>query len=287
MPDPLSIPPVDPVSSAIRNRMAADPAYVSRLFQIESSGNPNAVTGSNRGLGQFGPQEESRYGLNDANRGDYGAQSSAVGREYSEHYPILQKRLGRDPTPGEMYLMHQQGIAGGPALMTAEPTTPAWQAIRPYYKNDAIARQAITGNIPQGHDLYGRDPDQVTAGDFTKLWTGKFGGAAAPAVAGAPAAPAAAPVIAQAPAQTAPVGPAGDSSGESGEAVPSPSVQGMIDPNEKAWGMFQKFGGGRGILNGQQAEAQAPQMMRLRNAGGTPMAQQMRQSLLANILRKQ
>lgn len=104
---------------------------------------------------------------------------------------------------------------------------------------------------------------------------------------GAPAAPAAAPVIAQAPAQAAPAGPAGDSSGESGEAVPSPSVQGMIDPNEKAWGMFQKFGGGRGILNGQQAEAQAPQMMRLRNAGGTPMAQQMRQSLLANILRKQ
>lgn len=256
----------------IRNPMAADPAYIARLFHIESGGNPNAVTGSNRGLGQFGPMEESRYGLGDHNRGDYGAQAAAIGREYAEHYPILQKALGRAPSPGEMYLTHQQGVAGGPALLTSDPGVPAWQAIRPFYKNDAIARQAITGNIPRGHDLYGRDPDQVTAGDFTRLWTGRFDGqAVAPGSA----------------AQTAPVPSLGGSPGvpDASPAPSVPSVQGMIDPNDSAYRMFEKFGGGRGMLNGQQqGESPPPPMMRLQR--GTPAAQAIRQSLMANILQR-
>ena len=44
--------------------MAMDP-YTSRLFQLESGGDPNAVTGSNRGLGQFGPSEEAQFGLSE------------------------------------------------------------------------------------------------------------------------------------------------------------------------------------------------------------------------------
>lgn len=249
---------------AVPNLGAADPAYIARLFHIESGGNPNAVTGSNRGLGQFGPNEEARYGLGDHNRNDYGSQAAAVGREYAEHYPILQKALGRPPTHGESYLTHQQGVAGGPALLTADPATPAWQAIRPFYKNDAIARQAITGNIPRGHDLYGRDPNEVSAGDFTRLWTGRFGGQ---------------PVGASSP-ETAPTAPAANPGG-----APAPSVLGMIDPNQSAWRMFEKFGGGRGMLNGQgQAESHPPPMMRLPN--GTPAAQAIRQQLLANILQR-
>lgn len=171
-----TIPAVDPqtLAAAIRARAAADPAYIARLFQIESGGNPNVVTGSNRGLGQFGPREEARYGISDANRGDYGTQAAAVEREYAEHAVALKKALGRDPTHAESYLTHQQGIAGGPALLTADPSMPAWQAIRRYYKSDAIARQAITGNIPGNHPLRGQDADRVTVGDFRNLWTSKF-----------------------------------------------------------------------------------------------------------------
>lgn len=172
-----TIPDVDPqtLATAIRAR-AADPAYVSRLFQIESGGNPYAVTGSNRGLGMFGPREEARYGITDANRGDPGTQVEATERERAEHAVALRKALGRDPTRAESYFTHQQGIAGGPALLTADPTIPAWQAIRPYYKSDAIARQAITGNIPTGHALSGQDADRVTVGDFRNLWIPKFDG---------------------------------------------------------------------------------------------------------------
>ena len=72
----------------------------------------------------------------------------------SGHCTVLSRALGRDPTPGELYLTHQQGIAGGPALL-AGGDRPAWQVIRPYYKSDAIAKQAITGNLPQDPGLRG------------------------------------------------------------------------------------------------------------------------------------
>lgn len=148
--------------------------YTARLFQIESGGNPNATTGSNRGLGQFGPAEEAQFGLNDQNRTDPAAQAAAVQREAVLHSGVLSKALGRDPTPGEMYLTHQQGIAGGPALLTADPSQPAWQVIRPFYKSDAIAQKAITGNIPGNDPLARASAGDITAGDFRNMWVSKF-----------------------------------------------------------------------------------------------------------------
>lgn len=207
--------PPDATAALIRARAAVDPNYVARLFQIESGGDPNAVTGSNRGLGQFGREEEARYGINDQNRADRAAQAAAVAKEAEEHATVLRRALGRDPTPGEMYLTHQQGIAGGPALLGADPNVPAWQAIRPYYKSDRMARLAITGNVPFDHPLYRQDADKITAGDFRNLWVNKFersGRGAAPATAPSGAAPAAAPgpVSSAAPSQTGavPVDPA-------------------------------------------------------------------------------
>lgn len=148
--------------------------YTARLFQIESGGNPNATTGSNRGLGQFGPAEEVQFGLNDQNRTDPDAQAAAVQREAALHSGVLSKALGRDPTPGEMYLTHQQGIAGGPALLTADPSQPAWQVIRPFYKSDAVAQKAITGNIPGNDPLARAAPGDISAGDFRNMWVNKF-----------------------------------------------------------------------------------------------------------------
>lgn len=165
----------------------ASPAYIARLFAIESGGNPNAVTGSNRGLGQFGPQEEARYGITD--RTDPNQQSAAVTREAQEHGRILSKALGRDPTPGELYLTHQQGMAGGPALLTAPPDTPAWQAIRKYYGSDRVAKSAITGNLPRTSPLAGRDPNDISAGDFAKFWVSKFEGGLGPSTTASQAAP--------------------------------------------------------------------------------------------------
>lgn len=164
-------------------------AYINRLFQVESSGNPDAVTGSNRGLAQFSPDLEQRYGITDANRTDPHAQMNAVIREQQEHAPILRSALGRDPTPGEQYLMHQQGIAGGPALLTANPDQPAWRVLRPFYSSDAIAKSAVTGNLPKDSGLKGNDVNTITAGQFSNYWKQKFeGGMGRMAAAAAPGA---------------------------------------------------------------------------------------------------
>jgi hypothetical protein len=154
----------------------ADPTfndYIARLFKIESGGDPNARTGSNRGLGQFGPTEERRYGITDANRTDPMAQAAAVAAEHAANTGALTKALGRDPTFADHYLAHQQGVTGASALL-ANPNVPAWQVIRPYYRSDAIAQKAITGNIPSDNPLRKLDVNDISAKGFTDMWADKF-----------------------------------------------------------------------------------------------------------------
>ena len=42
-------------------------------------------------------------------------------RNAEDNAAYFTKSMGRAPTPAELYLMHQQGIAGGPALLKADP----------------------------------------------------------------------------------------------------------------------------------------------------------------------
>ncbi|HEX3525157.1 MAG TPA: hypothetical protein VHT52_24095, partial [Stellaceae bacterium] len=74
-------------------------AYLQQVGRIESGGNPNAVTGSNAGLYQFGPGEQRRYGI--TNWRDPAQQQRAMRMETNENTQILRRALGRDPTPGE------------------------------------------------------------------------------------------------------------------------------------------------------------------------------------------
>jgi hypothetical protein len=168
-----------PGSQAPVGSRAPDPNYnpgdyARATFQIESGGNPSARTGSNRGLGQFGPQEEARYGLNARNRNSPAAQQAALQRETQDNTRILQNSLGRAPTGAELYLTHQQGQAGGPALLRAPADQPAWKTVRPFYRSDAIAQRAIRGNIPSDNPLRGTPVDQVTAGQFRGMWADRY-----------------------------------------------------------------------------------------------------------------
>jgi hypothetical protein len=150
-------------------------AYLDQVARIESGGNPNAVTGSNYGTYQFGPGEMRRYGM--TNWRDQGQQRRAMQLETNENTQILRRTLGRDPTPGELYLTHQQGQAGGPALISAaqrNPNMPAYQAIQRYYRNPQIAMTAIHGNIPSTNPLRGVPASQVTAKQFVDMWNARF-----------------------------------------------------------------------------------------------------------------
>jgi len=147
--------------------------YNKALIAIESGGNPRERTGRNLGLAQFGRTEERQYGINRRNRGDPQAQEAAIQREVADHSNILRRTLGRDPQPWELYLTHQQGRSGGPALLAADPNTPAWQAIRQFH-GDKGAIRAIGRNIPSDNILSKFPPEQITVGQFRDMWHQRF-----------------------------------------------------------------------------------------------------------------
>jgi len=161
------------------------PGYSSRVFQIESNNNPNAVTGSNKGLGQFGPREEAKYGITDANRTDVGAQTRALGKENEENRDQLSRVLGREPRGSEYYLAHQQGL-GGAVMQLGHPDRPAWENMAATgegrQKGDDWARRAIWGNMtPAMKAQFPGGVNTVTGGDFVRLWTERFYSGGAPA----------------------------------------------------------------------------------------------------------
>src|SRR6516162_9722337 len=148
------------------------PEYIGRTGTLESGWNPHNVTGSNRGLFQWGPPEERMYGI--TNWLDRGQQISALNQEAGRNYKALNSALGQPPTGSQLYLAHQQGLGGARALLTAAPDQPAWMAVRPFYKSDAVAQRAISGNIPSNHYLFGSDPSKVSAADFRGLWDARY-----------------------------------------------------------------------------------------------------------------
>lgn len=172
-----------------------DDPYINRTVHLESGGDPKNVTGSNRGLAQYNREDEKRLGITDWTNPEQHV--AALRKERAENRTRLASALGRDPTPGEEYLTHQQGAAGGPTLLTSDPRMPAWQAIRKYYPNEKVALSAVAGNIPSDSPLKGRDPRTITVGEFRNMWTNKFERGMRPgAPQAAPVAPANGPAMA-------------------------------------------------------------------------------------------
>jgi len=150
-------------------RYGQDPNTLARIAQIESSMNPGARNprSSAAGLFQFIDSTAKNYGL--TNKLDPVAASDAAARLTRDNAAFLGERLGRQPTPAELYLAHQQG-AGGAAKILANPQADAASVVGP----QAVA---LNGGRPG-----------MTAGDFAGLWTGKFDGTKVmPAAAGGPA----------------------------------------------------------------------------------------------------
>lgn len=81
-----------------------------------------------------------------------------------ENNLILGNVLGRAPNEAEAYLAWQQGPAGAAALLK-NPNKRAIDAIAPFYKNAALARDAIVNN---GGNV------NMSAGDFAQKWMSRF-----------------------------------------------------------------------------------------------------------------
>ncbi|WIJ26601.1 transglycosylase SLT domain-containing protein [Devosia sp. RR2S18] len=133
------------------------------IAQIESNMRPGAENpwSSASGLFQFTDATAGDYGLNGSRRNDPVAQADAAARMAARNGRVLAGVLGRAPTAGEIYLSHQQGLAGATALLR-NPDRPAIEVLRSLHGDRANA--VITQN--------GGNTKQ-TAGQFANQWVHK------------------------------------------------------------------------------------------------------------------
>jgi len=165
------------IDSLNNNPYDLDPAVLRRIIAIESGGDPNARTGSYKGLFQLSNDEFNRYG--GGNIYDAQDNTDAALRKLSAERDWFAQNYGRNPSATDLYLMHQQG-QGGYAMHLANPDSPAWQNMlataEGRQKGPNWAKQAIWGNIPDNlKDQYG-DVNNVSSQDFMDLWRNKVEG---------------------------------------------------------------------------------------------------------------
>lgn len=142
-------------------RYGVDPTPWLRKAQIESSMNPAARNPSGAtGLFQFMPKTWAQYGQGKDPLDPYANTDAAMrlGADNARHFKA---QFGRDPSPSESYLMHQQG-AGGATKLLQNPDQPA---------------TAVLGRQPV---LQNGGNEAMTAREFAGLWQNKFDGTAAP-----------------------------------------------------------------------------------------------------------
>jgi hypothetical protein len=165
--DDATMLPASAMSYGSSKVASLDPKFVAAVADIESGGDPNNRTGSYRGLFQLSPDQAQKY----PNSMEGGATllGEIAGR--------LKQRLGRDPTPTEVYLAHQQG-EGGLSAHLSNPDAPAWQNMlstaEGRAKGPGWARQAIWGNVPDDVKAQFGNVDNITSQQFVDLWNGKL-----------------------------------------------------------------------------------------------------------------
>jgi soluble lytic murein transglycosylase-like protein len=178
---------VEAAIQAAAKQHGIDPGILRAYVAIESGGNPNAVTGSYKGLLQLSDKEFARHGGGDIfNIGDnINAGTVKLRAEMAD----FERRHGRKPSAADLYMVHQQGPAGYAAHM-ARPDAPAWQNMlstgEGRAKGEKWAKLAIWGNVPERYKQQFGSVDNLTSAQFTKMWAdrvarGMGGGSQAPA----------------------------------------------------------------------------------------------------------
>lgn len=178
--DQINRSPVRSVIETEAARAGMDPNTLKVLAHIESGGNPDASTGSYKGLFQLSGDEFSKYGETGASINDPVANTRAAIGSLKDKQTNFERQYGRLPSATELYLMHQQG-EGGLAAQLAHPDQPAWQNMASTaegrQKGEAWAKQAIWGNVPA--DVRAQFPggvDRLTGAQFMAIWAKKVQG---------------------------------------------------------------------------------------------------------------
>lgn len=139
--------------------------YTQMMAAGESSNNPHAVNGDSVGLFQIStPEWQTVTGKSPIVNGqdmrlDPKANTQVFQQLTVHNEQQFQQQAGRAPTMGELAVMHQQGAAGGMALMRAAPDTPAVQVLAQIGVRDPAAHLQQNGISP--HATSGQAVQQI------------------------------------------------------------------------------------------------------------------------------
>ena len=145
-----------------------DPSIMLAIAHIETGGEfderAKSRVSSASGLFQFMKDTRGRYGLDGNTVFDARKNAAAGARMLNENRAFFRKRFGREPSAGELYLMHQQGAGGASALLS----NPNALAI------DVLTR-AHRGNRRRAAEIIRKNGGRMdmTAGQFSSRWTNK------------------------------------------------------------------------------------------------------------------
>jgi hypothetical protein len=123
--------PVAGIVAAAATRHGVPPAIALGIAQIESGMNPNAKAGTSSagGLFQFVDGTAQQYHLR--NKFDAEANADAGARLTKDNIDGLRRDLGREPTPGEVYIAHFGGYGVAEKLGKASDNTPTSELFSP------------------------------------------------------------------------------------------------------------------------------------------------------------
>jgi Transglycosylase SLT domain len=145
------------------------------IAKVESDFNPRVRTGSYKGLFQLSDYEFAKYG--DGSIWDARDNARAAAHMFLVQAEKFKWALGHFPDYAERYMVHQQGIDG--AIEHYEhPERVAWQSMcattEGVTKGENWCKRCIWGNLlPQWKRFFG-SVEQISSGDFVKVWTGRI-----------------------------------------------------------------------------------------------------------------
>ena len=159
-----------PASGAVQTAAVTagvDPTQAQTVAHLESNGGAakDRYGSTHTGVFQMGPDE---FALNNpgGTRGNVTDEATAGVNNLKRIQPIADAAVGGTAAPWQVYMVHQQGDAGGTALLKADPKKNVVDALAPAYNgNRDAASAAISGN--------GGNPDG-TVGQFLNRWQGRY-----------------------------------------------------------------------------------------------------------------